>query len=243
MKIKELADIAGISVRTLHHYDKIGLLMPDTNKINGYREYADEDISRLQQILFFRQLNFKLSHIKDILDSPHFDKTEALQMQKNIILKEQSRLDSILKLIDQTIISEKGEMTMTNEEKFEGVDFSHNPYEEEAREKWGSNAVDKSEQNLKKMRTKEAERRFNEIYTELAGVRHLEPESKEAQQQIHEWYEFLNEIGEYSPEMFKGLGDMYVEDERFTKNINKFGDGLAQFMQHAMSVYYENHKE
>lgn len=242
MKIKELADIAGVSVRTLHHYDKIGLLTPDTNKINSYREYTDEDISRLQQILFFRQLNFKLTQIKEILDSPYYDKTEALQIQKSIILKEQARLNSILKLIDKTIISEKGEMMMTNEEKFEGVDFSHNPYEEEAKEKWGSDAVDKSKQNLKKTGTKEAERRFNEIYTELANVRHLEPESEDAQQQIHEWYEFLNEIGDYSPEMFKGLGDMYVEDERFTKNINKFGDGLAQFMQQAMSIYYENHK-
>lgn len=242
MKIKELADIAGVSVRTLHHYDKIGLLTPDTNKINGYREYTDEDISRLQQILFFRQLNFKLTQIKEILDSPYYDKTEALQIQKSIILKEQARLNSILKLIDKTIISEKGEMMMTNEEKFEGVDFSHNPYEEEAKEKWGSDAVDKSKQNLKKTGTKEAERRFNEIYTELANVRHLEPASEDAQQQIHEWYEFLNEIGDYSPEMFKGLGDMYVEDERFTKNINKFGDGLAQFMQQAMSIYYENHK-
>lgn len=242
MKIKELADIAGVSVRTLHHYDKIGLLTPDTDKVNGYRDYTDKDISRLQQILFFRQLNFKLMQIKDILDSPHYDKTEALQLQKSILLKEQSRLKSILKLIDRTIISEKGEMMMTNEEKFEGVDFSHNPYEEEAKEKWGSDAVDKSKQNLKKMGTKETERRFNEIYTELANVRHLEPESEDAQQQIHKWYEFLNEIGEYSPEMFKGLGDMYVEDERFTKNINKFGDGLAQFMQQAMSVHYENHK-
>lgn len=242
MKIKELADIAGVSVRTLHHYDKIGLLTPDTNKVNGYREYADTDISRLQQILFFRQLNFKLTQIKEILDSPYYDKTEPLQIQKSIILKEQARLNSILKLIDKTIISEKGEMMMTNEEKFEGVDFSHNPYEEEAKEKWGSDAVDKSKQNLKKTGTKEAERRFNEIYTELANVRHLEPASEDAQQQIHEWYEFLNEIGDYSPEMFKGLGDMYVEDERFTKNINKFGDGLAQFMQQAMSIYYENHK-
>lgn len=243
MKIKELADIAGVSVRTLHHYDKIGLLTPGTDKMNGYRDYTDEDISRLQQILFFRQLNFKLSQIKDILDSPNYDKAEALQMQKDIILKEQSRLNSILKLIDKTIISEKGEMTMTNKEKFEGADFSHNPYEEEAREKWGSNTVDKSKRNLERAGTKETEQRFNEIYTELANVRHLEPGTKEAQQQIHEWYEFLNEIGEYSPEMFKGLGDMYVEDKRFTKNINKFGDGLAQFMQRAINIYYENHKK
>jgi Predicted transcriptional regulators len=87
MKIKELAELSGVSVRTLHHYDAIGLLTPETDAVNGYRNYSDEDISRLQQILFFRQLNFKLRQIKDILDSPHYIKREALQMQKDYYLK------------------------------------------------------------------------------------------------------------------------------------------------------------
>lgn len=87
------------------------------------------------------------------------------------------------------------------------------------------------------------EESFNEIYAELAKIRYMLPESEEAQSLIHEWYEFLNEVGEYSLEMFKGLGDMYVEDERFTKNIDKFGMGLAEFMQQAMTVYYESHKK
>ncbi len=243
MKIKELAELSGVSVRTLHHYDAIGLLTPETDAVNGYRNYSDEDISRLQQILFFRQLNFKLGQIKDILDSPRYVKREALQMQKDIILKEHARLESIVKLIDKTIKEEKGEIIMTNEEKFEGVDFSKNPYEDEAREKWGSQAVDESKQKLKKMGTKDAEQKFNSIYTELSKVRHMEADSKEAQSLIHEWYEFLNEIGEYTPEMFKGLVDMYTEDERFKQNIDKFGEGLAEFMQQAMTVYYENHKK
>jgi DNA-binding transcriptional MerR regulator len=243
MKVKELAEIAGVSVRTLHHYDKIGLLTPAIDQENGYRNYSDEDVSQLQQILFFRQLNFKLKQIKEIMDSPDYEKQEALQVQRDIILKELARLDDILQLIDNTIKDDKGEIRMTNEEKFEGVDFSQNPYEEEARKKWGSKAVDDSNRKLKQMGPEETERRFNEIYTKLAKVRHTSPDSKEAQYHIHEWYEFLNEIGEYSPEMFKGLGDMYVEDERFTKNIDKFGDGLAKFMQQAMTVYYEKHKK
>ncbi|MBF0754515.1 MerR family transcriptional regulator [Jeotgalicoccus nanhaiensis] len=243
MKIKELAELSGVSVRTLHHYDAIGLLTPETDAVNGYRNYSDEDISRLQQILFFRQLNFKLRQIKDILDSPHYIKREALQMQKDIILKEQARLESIVKLIDKTIKEERGEITMTNEEKFEGVDFSQNLYEDEAREKWGSQSVDESKKNLKKMGAKDAEQKFNSIYTELSKVRHMKADSKEAQALIHEWYEFLNEIGEYTPEMFKGLGDMYTKDERFKQNIDKFGEGLADFMQQAMTVYYENHKK
>lgn len=242
MKIKELADLAGISVRTLHHYDEIGLLQPDTNKDNGYREYSDDDISKLQQILFFRQMNFKLTQIKEILNSPAYDRLEALETQKEIVTKEQDRLMSILNLINHTIKTEKGEMTMTNEEKFEGVDFSHNPYEQEAKEKWGSHAVEDSKQKLKQKGSDEAKREFDEIYQGLAAVRHEDPASDAAQEHIHKWYEFLNELGEYTPEMFKNLGDMYVADERFTKNIDQYGEGLAEFMQQAMTVYYDNHK-
>lgn len=243
MRTKELADIAGISVRTLHYYDTIGLLSPEIDRENGYRNYSDQDVSTLQQILFFRQLNFKLTQIKDILNTPKYHQTEALLEQKDIILKEQTRLNNILKLIDKTIQAERGEITMTNEEKFSGVDFSHNPYEQEAREKWGDEKVEQANQNLKKMGTKEAEREFDEIYTQLADLRHLDPESDAAQQEIGKWYDFLNKVGEYTPEMFKNLGEMYTADERFTKNIDKYGDGLAEFMKEAMTVYYEQHKK
>ena len=243
MRTNELADIAGISVRTLHYYDTIGLLSPEIDRENGYRNYSDQDVSTLQQILFFRQLNFKLTQIKDILNSPKYHQTEALLEQKDIILKEQTRLNNILKLIDKTIQAERGEITMTNEEKFSGVDFSHNPYEQEAREKWGDEKVEQANQNLKKMGAKEAEREFDEIYTQLADLRHLDPESDAAQQEIGKWYDFLNKVGEYTPEMFKNLGEMYTADERFTKNIDKYGDGLAEFMKEAMTVYYEQHKK
>lgn len=243
MRTKELADIAGISVRTLHYYDTIGLLSPEIDRENGYRNYSDQDVSTLQQILFFRQLNFKLTQIKDILNSPKYHQTEALLEQKDIILKEQTRLNNILKLIDKTIQAERGEITMTNEEKFSGVDFSHNPYEQEAREKWGDEKVEQANQNLKKMGAKEAEREFDEIYTQLADLRHLDPESDAAQHEIGKWYDFLNKVGEYTPEMFKNLGEMYTADERFTKNIDKYGDGLAEFMKEAMTVYYEQHKK
>lgn len=242
MKVKELADIASVSVRTLHHYDSIGLLKPSIDSENGYRNYTDDDISKLQQILFFRQFNFKLTQIKEIMECSEYDKVEALEVQKTILLKEQKRLQDVVALIDKTIKTERGEMTMTNEEKFKGVDFSHNSYESEARERWGSEAVDKSNEKLKEMGTKTAEEKFDEIFTDLAEIRHLDPSSEEAQESIQKWYDFLNTMGEYSLEMFKGLGDMYVEDERFTKNINKYGDGLAEFMQRAMTAYYEKHK-
>ncbi|GER66562.1 hypothetical protein BpJC7_01400 [Weizmannia acidilactici] len=132
---------------------------------------------------------------------------------------------------------------MSNEEKFKGFRFKGNPYEQEAREKWGDQAVNKANANLKKLSADEKSDladEMNGIYRELARIRHTAPDSTEAQDAIRKWYEYLNRhFGHYSPESFKGLGQMYVDDERFTKNIDKFGEGLAAFMAAAMAVFAE----
>lgn len=128
---------------------------------------------------------------------------------------------------------------MTNQEKFEGFDFSHNPYEQEARERWGNEAVDEANETTSNM-TDQDQERFNEIYRNLATVRMLAPDSDAAQREIKEWYQFINKINNYSLAAFKGLGQMYVDDERFTKNIDQFGQGLSVFMRDAMAFYADN---
>lgn len=236
MKVKEIAELAGISVRTLHHYDEIGLLSPAATTDVGYRIYSEQDLETLQQILFFRELGFPLKKIKEILHDPSFDREEALEMQHRMLLEKQKQLEKKIRTIEKTIQEVKGERTMTQKEKFEGFDFSHNPYEEEARRRWGDQAVD--EANKKTGQFTEADKnRLSDIYRNLTAARHLTPDSKEAQDAIHEWYVFLQRFGHYTSEMFKNLGQMYVMDERFTKNIDQFGDGLAQFMADAMAVY------
>ncbi|MEW9677312.1 MerR family transcriptional regulator [Lentibacillus sp. L22] len=245
MKVKEVADLVGISVRTLHHYDEIGLLIPEKTTESGYRLYSSNDLDTLQQILFFKELGFPLKKIKEIINSPSFDREDALEVQRKMLLEKRSRLDKMIEMIDKTIQHVKGEMNMTEEEKFSGFDFSHNPYEQEARDRWGDQVVDESNAKINRMSEHEQQslaNEFNAIYCELAAIRHKDPASDEAQAAIKQWYDYLNKVGEFSLDAFKGLGQLYVGDERFTKNIDQFGEGLAVFMRDAMAVYADRNK-
>lgn len=239
MKVKEVADLVGISVRTLHHYDKIDLLKPHQISDTGYRFYSDEDLMRLQNILFFRELGFPLKEIKAIIDSPLFERQEALTLQRQMLFEKRQRIDQMIQTIEKTIQHTKGEIEMTQEEKFQGFDFKSNPYEAEARKRWGDQVVDEANKKAQKF-TPQDQNDFNQIYRDLAAIRHLPADSPQAQMEIEKWYHFLNKTTHYSPEMFKGLGDMYVADPRFTKNIDQFGEGLAVFMRDAMNVYADN---
>ncbi|MFB4167927.1 MerR family transcriptional regulator [Virgibacillus sp. JSM 102003] len=246
MKVKEVSDLVGISVRTLHHYDAIGLLSPEETTESGYRIYSYSDLEVLQQILFFKELGFPLKKIKDIINSPSFDREEALELHRKMLLEKRSRIDEMIATIDKTTQHSKGEINMSNKEKFAGFDFSHNPYEQEARDRWGEKAVDESNAKINKMSKDEQKamgEEFDKIYQELAALRHESPESDEAQAGIKVWYDYLNKIGNYSLDAFKGLGQMYVDDERFTKNIDKYGQGLSVFMRDTMAVYADKNKK
>ncbi|MDV7766573.1 MerR family transcriptional regulator [Peribacillus sp. CSMR9] len=242
MKVKELAGLVGISVRTLHYYDEIGLLSPEETTDSGYRLYSNENLEMLQQILFFRELDMPLKEIKQMISSTSFDKQEALRQHQKMLLEKRSQLDKLINTVDKSIKHMKGEIQMTDKEKFEGFDFSQNPYEEEARERWGDKAVDESKAKVAGM-SKDAQKIVSDIYINLASIRTASPESEEAQKAIKEWYDCLNNnFGTYSPEAFKGLGQMYVDDQRFTKNIDQYGDGLAKFMCDAMGHFADANK-
>ncbi|NMI07450.1 MerR family transcriptional regulator [Paenibacillus sp. SZ31] len=245
MKVKEVAELASISVRTLHHYDEIRLLTPDEVTSAGYRLYSDANLERLQQILFFKELDFSLKEIKNIITNPSFNPEEALNMHRLILLEKRQHLDQMIATIDRTVLHVRGEIKMTAKEQFEGFDFSQNPFEQEARERWGDHAVDQANQKLNsKLNTehKALSGQMNEIYKRLAVLRHTEPASAEAQAAIQEWFTLLNQMGSYSPEAFRGLGQMYVDDKRFTHNIDQFGDGLAVFMRDAMAIFADQNK-
>ena len=127
VKIKEVADLVGISVRTLHHYDAIGLLIPEKVNDANYRQYSEADLERLQQILFFKELGFSLKKIKTILSQEQYDQVETLELQHSLLIRKKQRLETMIQTMEKTIQYKKGEITMRNEEKFAGFDFSKNP--------------------------------------------------------------------------------------------------------------------
>ncbi len=248
MNAKQVAELSGLSVRALHHYDEIGLLRPRRNAQNGYREYSEEDLDKLQQILFFRQCGFSLERIKKLLSNPRFDRARAFELQKKHLMLEKERIEAMLSTLERTLKTLKGEDSMSQKEKFKGFDFSFNPYEEEAKQLWGDETVEKSNDFIASKsdrERKDMEKVLDELFKGLAEIRDEDPDSDLAQEAIDKMYRVFNEsFGHYyTLESFAALGNMYVMDDRFKANIDKYGEGLAEFLSKAMQEYADRQSE
>jgi len=247
MNANKVAEITGVSVRTLHHYDTISLLSPRRNPENGYREYSDEDLDKLQQILFFKECGFSLAKIKELLDNPDFDREKAFELQKKYLLHKKKRINLMLKTLDKSTKNMKGETTMSQKDKFNGFDFTNNPYEEEARHLWGDEVVEQSSAHIDSLSQSEQNalaKGMNDLFIELAEIKHESPDSEAAQKAMAKMYSYFNSgLGcKYTLEAFTEVGQMYISDERFTANVDKYGKGLSKFLAAAMEVYSKRQK-
>ena len=236
--VKEVSKITGVSVRTLHHYDAIGLLKPSKVTEAGYRMYDDTALSRLQNILLFRELQFPLKEIKAILDSPDFDPSEAIAQQIRLLELQYKHLGEHL-----AFAREIQSKVVTNMD-FDVFDKNEiEKYKAEVMAKWG-NTKAYQEYAQKDIAGEEVgyDKSANElmaIFSELGGLKHLTPDSHEVQKKISELQKFITDhYYVCTNEILKGLGQMYVDDERFRKNIDRAGgDGTAEFVSRAISVY------
>lgn len=234
MKISEVAAISGVTVRTLHYYDEIGLLKPDVLP-SKYRNYTENHLKLLQQILFYKELGFRLEEIKEIIQAPNFNYLEKLQEHYVQLTAKKEKIDRLIQLVQETIKAEKGEIQMTNEQKFQGFDFNNNSYEMEAKEKWGANKVMNTNENI--TNSPEFQKEMNELFLAFASLMNEEPSNDKVQELTNRWYHLLNTVGDYSLEAFSVLGLMYVEDERFRNNIDQIEQGLAAYIKEAMEYY------
>ncbi len=242
--VQQLADLAGVSVRTLHYYDEIQLLTPERIQRNGYRYYEEKELLKLQQILFFRELDFPLEEIKRILSSPNFDMPEALRDQRRLIELKKNRLSRLTETIDKTIKKINDELMMQDEELYGSFTKKEmDAYTEEARQKWGdSDAFKQSQIRVKQMGKaglKKVLEASGKLTVEIAGAMKtgINPKSEEVQKLIAKHYDGLRAFYEPNLEIYRGLANMYVADERFKANYEKVAPGLAKFMHDAMLVY------
>jgi len=245
--VQKLGKIVGISTRTLRYYDEIGILKPARINSSGYRIYGQSEVDKLQQILFYRELDVSLENIKEILAEPTFDSSIALKEHRVKLLAKRDQLNTLIGNVDKTLAVLEGRYVMNDKEKFEGfkqklIDDNEQKYGKEIREKYDNDTVDKSNNKIKGL--------SKEQYTELEklGAKVIEtlkvafatgdPAGELAQKaaDLHrQWLSYSWDS--YTKEAHAGLAQMYVDDERFTAYYDKEQPGLAVFLRDAILVY------
>ena len=238
--VKQVSDLTGLSVRMLHYYDKINLFKPSQVSESGYRLYSDNDLELLQQILFFKELDFPLKEIKLIITNPSFDKQKALKSHKQLLTLRRNRLNKLIKLVDKTL---KGELEMSFKEfDISEIEKIQKKYANEVKELYSNTDafkeyLEKTERYDKSSWNQIGEE-INQIFKRFADVMDKGADSKKAQLLVKEWQNFVTQnFYECTNDTLKGLGKMYIQDERFSENLNKFRPGLAEFISEAIEIY------
>jgi len=245
--VQKLGRLAGVSTRTLRYYDEIGILKPARINSSGYRIYGQSEVNRLQQILFYRELDVSLESIKDMVTAPSFDGTAALKEHREKLLAKRDQLDRLIENVDKTLHVTEGRMAMTDKEKFDGfkqkmIDDNEKKYGKEIREKYTNEQVDRSNNKIKGM-TEEQYAEIEKLTVDLMNTLNEafktgDPAGELAQKAAalhHQWLSFYWDS--YSKEAHTGVAQMYVDDERFTAYYDKKQPGTAAFLRDAVLIY------
>jgi DNA-binding transcriptional MerR regulator len=240
--IKKLADIAGISVRTLHYYDEIGLLKPQYRRDNGYRYYGEEEVILLQQIMFFRELGFSLDEIRTIISSPDFNVSEALEQHKNLLVKKDKRLKELINNVERTMSKMGKQSEMNIKEFYQGFDDEQiEQYREEVKRQWGPKVLEESEKKVigmgqEKFIALQAE--GGKIFKAIMESMSEGYDSKYVQALIIEWRKWLENFHHYTDEEVVELGRAYSQHPDFIKFFQQYSDDLPIFLTRAIEHYY-----
>jgi DNA-binding transcriptional MerR regulator len=245
--VKQLSKLAGVTPRTLHHYDAIGLLKPSRVGDNGYRYYGEDALLRLQQILFYRELDIPLDDIKKIMGRRDFDVLGALQGHKDALNKQVSRLNRLINTVDNTINHLKGKDIMSEKQYFEGfTEEEQEKYALEAEELYGAEDVRASMKKWKSYSAEQKRRIMEEggkNYADMIAAMPKGADSPEAQGIVERWRKHMDYFWTPKLDQLLGLANGYNDDPRFKANFDKMHPHLAEFMREAVKVYVANRKK
>ena len=242
--VGQVAELAGVTVRTLHHYDKIALLSPRERSTAGYRRYGDGDLERLQQIMFYRELGFSLVEIATLLDDPNADASAHLRRQRRLLSKRMACLGRMVTAIDKAMEAQKMNIALTPEERFEIFgDFTPEDYAEEVEERWGGTEAFAQSQRLVAEYTKQD---WEQLKAEGAEIEHrlaaaLRDDASSDSERAMELAErhrrhITRWFYDCGHDMHRGLGEMYANDPRFTAYYEDIAPGLAVYLRDAISA-------
>lgn len=231
--IGQAARMLDVSVRTLRHYDEIGLAKPAEVGENGYRYYDREAMALLQQVLFYRELGLPLKEIGPLLQAPETERRRALESHRHLLELKKQQLEGLLQLVDDTL----GGNHMTKPKITQAeIDAAKEQYAAEAKERWGhTDAWKQSQGKTPDMAGME------EIFRGFAALLGTDPADGAVQAQVKNWQQFITDnLYHCTDEILAGLGQMYVCDERFAANLDKYGEGTAKLMSEAIAIYCKN---
>ena len=232
--VHEVSELSGVSIRTLHHYDAVGLLKPTCVTQAGYRLYDDMALERLQTILFFRELQFSLKEIRTILDDPGFDQKEALRQQIRLLELQKERIGRLISYAQKQM--EEGDTDM-DFDTFDREELDR--YKEEVKQRWGGTEAYRESQEKAAAGVQQDAEGLMAIFRELGAMKDRQPEDRSVQEKVKELQDHISQhFYTCTKEILKGLGEMYAEDERFRRNIDKAGgEGTAVFVRDAIRIY------
>jgi DNA-binding transcriptional MerR regulator len=241
--VKKLAKMAGVSVRTLHYYDQIGLLKPSVRTSAGYRFYGEAELYRLQQVLFYRELDFELKHIGDILDDADFNLEQALEGHRQMLLSKKHRIEALLTTVEKTIFHLKNKVKMNVDDLYEGLPKEQAAaWRTEAKAKWPGQVEHTEKQllTMDKESFQQLQDGFKANWSKLASLSHLDPATAAVQAEIDRHYayilQFWGKTG-HQAEAYSGLGDLLAADERYTQVNGVANPAFGRFMQQAIHIY------
>ncbi len=241
LTIRQCAKLAGVTVRTLHHYDQIGLLKPARQSENGYRLYDEQDLLLLQQILFYRELGLELREIKDILITPGFSPLAALRQHRQVLKARSERLDKLMETVDRTIEHLEGGSIMDNHELFEGFsEEKQKEYAVEAAKLYGEKEVYDSQarwESYSPERKKAILQNGSQIITQITEAIPFGAGSPQVQALVAQWHRHIGNFYRCSYEVLDGLADLYMNSPDFYNNFKKGHPDMPEFLSEAIHIY------